>query len=57
MPESLERRHRQREIREGDFSLTSGDVCTPAQTSGVKKNFILLVKSYGQPVLFLFYSL
>ena len=30
------RRHRQREIREDDFSLTSGDVCAPAQTSGVK---------------------
>ena len=32
------RRHRQREIREDDFSLTSGDVCGPAQTSGVKNN-------------------
>ena len=30
------RRHRHREIREDDFSLTSGDVCAPAQTSGVK---------------------
>ena len=37
MPEHLVRRHRQREIREDDFSLTSGDVCAPAQTSGVKK--------------------
>ena len=27
-----------REIREDDFSLTSGDVCGPAQTSGVKNN-------------------
>ena len=27
------RRHRQREIREGDFSLTSQDVCAPSQTS------------------------
>ncbi len=30
------RRHRQREIREDDFSLTSQEVCAPAQTSGVK---------------------
>ena len=36
MPEHLVRRHSQRKIREDDFSLTSGDVCAPAQTSGVK---------------------
>jgi hypothetical protein len=35
MPESIARRHRQREIRENDFSLTSGGICTPAKTSGV----------------------
>jgi hypothetical protein len=36
MPEHLVRRHRQRKNREDDFSLTSGDVCAPAQSSGVK---------------------
>jgi len=30
------RRHRKREIHEGDFSFASGEVCAPAQTSGVK---------------------
>ena len=30
------RRHRQREIREDDFSLTSQDACAPSQASGVK---------------------
>ena len=37
MPEHEVRRHGQREIREDDFSLTSQEVCAPAQTSGVKK--------------------
>ena len=31
------RRHRQRKIREGDFSLASQDACAPPQASGVKK--------------------
>ena len=57
MPEHLVRRHSQRKIREDDFSLTSGDVCAPAQTSGVKNlvstRFFTLSKHAGEnPVPF-----
>jgi hypothetical protein len=48
MPEHKVRRHRQREIREDDFSLTSQDACAPSQASGVKKTLSSVFSPFGE---------